>query len=141
MLSAKLQMNSWNGITMSTSLLPAQHRHQSYLIWSMAEIKQMTQQDCCRQAGTRPTSYKIGKVNQSILGNFMSTESMSGDKDQRNWNGSTISMSLLPAQHRHQMLLLGSMAEIERMMQHDCCRQAWPRQSSHKKLGKSINQL
>jgi hypothetical protein len=41
-------------------------------------------------------------------------------------------MSLLPAQHRHRMLLLGSMAEIERMTQHDCCRQAWPRQSFHK---------
>jgi hypothetical protein len=49
-------------------------------------------------------------------------------------------MSLLPAQHRHQMLLLGSMAEIERMMQHDRCRQAWPRQSSHKNWeNQSIN--
>jgi hypothetical protein len=123
MLSEKLQTNSWNGITMSTSLLPVQHKHQSYLIWSMAEIEQMTQQDCCRQAGTRQTSYKIGKVNQSSLGNFMSTESVSRDKDRGNWNRNTISMSLLPAQHRHQTLLLGSMAKIERMTQHDCCRQ------------------
>jgi hypothetical protein len=125
---------------MSTSQLPVQHRHQSYLIWSMAEIEQMTQKDCCQQTGTRQTSYKIGKVNQSILGNFMSTASVSGDKDRCNWNGSTISMSLLPAQHRHQTLLLGSMAEIKRMTQHDCCRQAWPRQSSHKNWeNQSIN--
>jgi hypothetical protein len=49
-------------------------------------------------------------------------------------------MSLLPAQHRHQTLLLGSMAEIERMMQHDCCQQAWPHQSSHKNCeNQSIN--
>jgi hypothetical protein len=46
----------------------------------------------------------------------------------------------LPAQHRHQTLLLGSMAEIERMTQHDHCRQAWPPQSSHKNWeNQSIN--
>ncbi len=49
-------------------------------------------------------------------------------------------MSLLPAQHRHRTHLLGSMAEIERMTQHDCCQQAWPRQSSHKNWeNQSIN--
>jgi hypothetical protein len=32
------------------------------------------------------------------------------------------------------------MAEIKRMTQHDCCRQAWPRQSSHKNWeNQSIN--
>jgi hypothetical protein len=49
-------------------------------------------------------------------------------------------MSLLPVQQRHRTLSLGSMAEIKRMTQHDCCRQAWPCQSSHKNWkNQSIN--